>query len=145
MIIGLGADHGGFELKEHIKAYLADKGYKIKDYGTQDGSAVDYPDIAFGLCEGLKQNECEAGILFCGTGIGISIAANKVSGIRCAHCTDSFSARMAKEHNHANVIAIGGRITGPCIAEEIVLAYLDAKEQGGRHDIRVAKIMNYEG
>lgn len=145
MIIGLGADHGGYELKEHIKKYLSDKGYEIKDYGTYSGEAADYPDIAFKTCEGLNSGECDRAILFCGTGIGISIAANKVKGIRCAHCTDSYSAKMSRCHNNANVIALGGRITGVCVAEEIVDAYLGASFLGERHEARVKKIMDYEG
>ena len=88
MIIGLGADHGGFGLKEHIKAYLEDKGFEVKDYGTYSEASVDYPDIAFEVCGKYNTGEFDRGILFCGTGIGISIAANKVSGIRCAHCTE---------------------------------------------------------
>lgn len=143
MIIGMGADHGGYELKEHIKSYLTEKGYEIKDYGIYDGEAADYPDVAFKTCEGLLSGECERALLFCGTGIGISIAANKVDGIRCAHCTDSYSSKMARQHNNANVIALGGRITGACIAEEIVDAYLGAEFLGGRHGVRVDKIMNY--
>ncbi len=144
MIIGLGADHGGYELKEHIKAYIKDLGHEVVDYGTLDGTSVDYPDIAFSLCEGYNKGEFERGILFCGTGIGISIAANKVENIRCAHCTDPYSSKMARQHNNANVIALGGRITGACLAEEIVLAYLEADFSGGRHETRVNKIMNYK-
>ena len=143
MIIGMGADHGGFELKEHIKKYLSEKGYEIKDYGTYNEESVDYPDIAFSVCEGLLRGECERAILFCGTGIGISIAANKVDGIRCAHCTDPYSSKMSRQHNNANVIALGGRITGSCLAEEIVDAYLNAEFLGGRPEARVEKIMNY--
>lgn len=144
MIIGLGADHGGFELKQHIKCFLSEKGYEIVDFGTLTGEAVDYPDIAFSLCEGVTGGKCELGILFCGTGIGISIAANKVKGIRCAHCTDPYSSKMAKQHNNANVIALGGRITGANLAEEIVTAFLEAEFLGGRHETRVSKIINYE-
>ena len=145
MIIGLGADHGGFELKEYIKEYLVKKGYEVRDFGSYDGASVDYPDVAFEVCEAYNKGGFDAGILFCGTGIGISIAANKVPGIRCAHCTDSFSAKMAKQHNHANFISLGGRITGQCVAQEIVSAYLEASEEGGRHSVRVDKIMNYKG
>ncbi len=144
MIIGLGSDHGGFALKEHIKKYLESKGYEFKDYGTYSEASVDYPDIAYSLCEGLIAGECESGILFCGTGIGISIAANKVDGIICAHCTDPYSSKMARMHNNANVIALGGRITGFSLAEEIVDAYLNAEFLGGRHADRVNKILNYK-
>ena len=144
MIIGLGADHGGFELKEHIKKYLSDKGYEIKDYGTNVGSAVDYPDIAFKTCEGLLLGECDRAILFCGTGIGISIAANKVKGIRAAHVCDTFSARMAREHNNAQIICLGERITGIEVALEIVKTYLNSEFAGGRHEKRVSKITEIE-
>ena len=145
MIIGIGADHGGFQLKEHIKTYLETQGFEVKDYGAYTEESVDYPDIAFKVCEAFDKGEFDRGILFCGTGIGISIAANKVSGIRCAHCTDTYSAKMAKQHNDANFIALGGRITGVCLAEEIIDAYLSSEYIGGKHAIRVEKIMNYEG
>lgn len=143
-MIGMGSDHGGYELKEQIKKHLTEKGFEIKDYGTLDGAAVDYPDIAKVVCDGVVGGDCEYGILFCGTGIGISIAANKVKGIRAAHVTDSYSGKMAKEHNNANVICIGGRITGYEIAREIVDAYISAEFAGGRHIPRVEKIMNLE-
>ena len=143
-MIGMGSDHGGYELKEQIKKYLLEKGFEIKDYGTLDGTAVDYPDIAEVVCNGVVGGDCEFGILFCGTGIGISIAANKVKGIRAAHVTDSYSGKMAKEHNNANVICIGGRITGYEIAREIVDAYISAEFAGGRHIPRVEKIMSLE-
>lgn len=145
MIIGLGADHGGFGLKEHIKKFLEEKGYEVKDYGTHTEDSVDYPDVAFRVCEAYNNGEFELGVLFCGTGIGISIAANKVPNIRCAHCTDTYSAKMAKQHNDANIIALGGRITGACLAEEIVLTYLTSEYLGGKHSRRVEKIMNYKG
>ena len=145
MIIGLGADHGGINLKEHIKAYLESKGHEVKDYGTYTADSVDYPDIAFKVCEAYKRGEFERGILFCGTGIGISIAANKVPDIICAHCTDTFSGKMARQHNNASIIALGERITGICLAEEIVDAYLSSEHLGGKHAVRVEKILNYKG
>lgn len=143
-MIGIGADHGGYKLKEHIKCLLSDKGFKVKDFGTYSTDSVDYPDIAKPLCESVAAGECECGILVCGTGIGMSIAANKVKGIRAAHVTDSYSARMTKEHNNANVICLGERITGIEIANDIVNAYLSAEFMGGRHEGRVEKIMNIE-
>lgn len=143
-MIGIGNDHGGFELKIHIKKMLESKGYEVKDFGTHNTDSVDYPDIAIPLCESVVSGECECGILVCGTGIGMSIAANKINGIRAAHITDSFSARMTKMHNNANVICLGGRITGPEIASDIVEAYLGAQFQGGRHENRVNKIMALE-
>ena len=143
-MIGIGNDHGGFELKIHIKKLLESKGYEVKDFGTHNTDSVDYPDIAIPLCESVVSGECECGILVCGTGIGMSIAANKINGIRAAHITDSFSARMTKMHNNANVICLGGRITGPEIASDIVEAYLGAQFQGGRHENRGNKIMALE-
>ena len=143
-MIGIGSDHGGYELKEQIKTYLKEKGVELKDFGTFDGGAVDYPDIAEIVCKSVVSSECEFGILFCGTGIGISISANKINGIRAAHVTDSYSAKMSKEHNNANIICLGGRITGYEIAREIVDAYMNAEFAGGRHERRVEKIMNLE-
>ena len=143
-MIGMGSDHGGYELKEQIKSYLTEKGVELKDFGTFNGDAVDYPDVAEVVCKSITSGECEWGILFCGTGIGISISANKIKGIRAAHVTDSYSAKMSKEHNNANVICLGGRITGYEIAREIVDAYMNADFLGGRHERRVDKIMNLE-
>jgi len=144
MKIGIGSDHGGFELKAQLKKYLIDKGIELKEYGTIDGSSIDYPDVAIDVCEKVVTGELDCAILVCGTGIGISIAANKVCGIRAAHVTDSYSARMAREHNNANVICLGGRITGVEIAYTIIDEYLSAKFQGGRHQTRVDKIMSIE-
>lgn len=143
-MIGIGCDHGGYELKEHIKKVLLEKGIEIKDFGVHDTASVDYPDIAKPLCESVVKGECECGILVCGTGIGMSIAANKIKGIRAAHVTDSYSARMTKEHNNANVICLGGRITGVEIATDIVNAYLNAEFAGGRHQNRLDKITALE-
>ena len=140
MKIVLGADHGGFELKEILKKHLEDKGCELCDVGAYDTNSVDYPDIAKKVCASITSGESDKGILICGTGIGMSIAANKVCGIRAAHVTDTFSARMTKEHNDANIICLGERITGIEIALEIVEAYLNATFQGGRHANRVAKI-----
>lgn len=143
-MIGIGSDHGGYTLKEHIKELLASKGIEVKDFGAYSTDSVDYPDIAKPVCESVASGECECGILVCGTGIGMSIAANKVKGIRAAHVTDSYSARMTKEHNNANVICLGERITGVEIANDIVNAYLSAEYAGGRHEKRVEKIMQLE-
>ncbi|NLY44175.1 MAG: ribose 5-phosphate isomerase B [Clostridiaceae bacterium] len=139
-MIAIGSDHGGFELKEEIKKKLIQEGYEVKDFGTYSPESVDYPDIAKPVCMSILNGECEKGILICGTGIGISIAANKIHGIRAALCGDCFSARMAKEHNDANVIALGGRVLGPGLAWEIVKTWLGVKFQGGRHQTRVDKI-----
>ncbi|MBQ7954050.1 MAG: ribose 5-phosphate isomerase B [Clostridia bacterium] len=143
-MIGIGTDHGGVELKTHIKNLLESKGIEVKDFGIHNTDSVDYPDIAIPVCESVVSGECECAILVCGTGIGMSIAANKIKGIRAAHVTDSFSARMTKMHNNANVICLGGRITGPEIASDIVEAYLNAKFEGGRHANRVDKVIALE-
>lgn len=143
-MIGIGSDHGGYTLKEHIKKMLEEKGIEVKDFGTHSTDSVDYPDIAKAVCKSITNGECECGILICGTGIGMSIAANKIKGIRAAHVTDSYSARMTKEHNNANVICLGERITGIEIANDIVNAYLNAEFAGGRHEKRVTKLMALE-
>lgn len=139
-MIAIGCDHGGFNLKNAIMKKLEEMGYDYKDFGTYSTDSCDYPDIAKEVCKAITSSECDKGILVCGTGIGMSMAANKVKGIRAAHVTDTFSARMTKEHNDANVICLGERITGIEIALEIVEAYLNATFQGGRHANRVAKI-----
>ena len=143
-MIAIGCDHGGLSHKEKIKEKLTEWGYEYKDFGTYDESSCDYPDIAKEVAEGIKSGECDKGILICGTGIGMSIAANKVSGIRAAHVTDTFSAKMSREHNNAHIICLGERITGIEVAFEIVKAYLEAEFQGGRHEQRVNKIMALE-
>lgn len=144
-MLAIGADHGGINLKEILKNYLDERGIEVKDFGTYDSSSCDYPDIAEKVCGAILSGECERGILVCGTGIGMSIAANKVSGIRAAHVTDTYSARMAREHNNAHIICLGERITGCDLAVEIVKSYLDAEFLGGRHGNRVDKIMALEG
>ena len=143
-MLAIGSDHGGINLKQSIKALLEERGIETKDFGTFDSSSVDYPDIAEKVAAAVVSGECETGILVCGTGIGMSIAANKIKGIRAAHVTDTYSARMAREHNNANIICLGERITGCDLALEIVKAYLDAEFLGGRHETRVNKIMNLE-
>ncbi len=144
-MIALGGDHGGFVLKEMLVLYLKSKGYEVKDCGTFECEAVDYPDIAGQVCDAVLSGECGCGILICGTGIGVSIAANKIKGIRAALCSDTYSARMAKQHNNAKVIALGGRVIGEELAYELVNAYLGEQFAGGRHQIRVDKIMELEG
>ncbi len=143
-MIAIGCDHGGINLKEIIKKFLDEKGMEYKDFGTYSTDSCDYPDYAKAVCEGIISGECEKGILVCGTGIGMSIAANKIDGIRAAHVTDTYSARMTREHNNANVICLGERITGCDLALEIVNAYLNAEFQGGRHQNRVDKLMAFE-
>ncbi len=143
-LIAIGCDHGGFELKGQISELLTELGFEVVDCGCFSNASVDYPDIAKTLCEKITGGECKKGILICGTGIGMSIAANKINGIRCAHCTDTFSAQMAAEHNNANVIALGARITGSELAKCIVKSWLNADFLGGRHAERVNKIMALE-
>ena len=145
MRIGIGSDHGGFELKEHIKDYLEKEGIDYLDYGTNSLDSVDYPDYGRRLSEGITSGEVDKGIAICGTGIGISIACNKVKGIRCALCGDTYSARMSVEHNNANIIALGGRVIGKDLAVEIVSVWLKSQFQGGRHGRRVNKISDIEG
>lgn len=144
-MIAIGSDHGGFALKKEIIEYLEnEKGVTVKDCGCYSPEAVDYPDIAVTVCNEVRNDSCECGILICGTGIGISIAANKMHGIRAALCHSSFDARMSRMHNDANVLCLGGRTTGVSIALDIVNAYVDASFEGGRHEKRVGKIMAIE-
>ena len=139
-MIAIGADHGGFELKEHIKKHLDELGLEYKDYGTYSEESVDYPDCAKPVCEAVMDGTADKGILICGTGIGISIAANKHKGIRAALCSNVYSAKMTKVHNNANVICLGGRVTGRELAFMIVDAWLNAEYEGGRHQARIDKI-----
>ena len=143
-MIVMGSDHGGLELKNHIKSHLLERGISVKDFGVFTEDSVDYPDCAKPVCEAVLAGGDVRGILCCGTGIGISIAANKFKGIRAALCSDVFSAKMSKEHNNANVICLGGRVTGRELAFMIVDAWLDAEFQGGRHADRIAKIHELE-
>jgi len=144
MKVALGSDHGGFQLKEAIKKHLNRKGIEFADYGTFNSESVDYPDYGRITAEAIMSGECDRGIVCCGTGIGISLAANKVKGIRCALVSEEYSARMAKSHNNANMIAMGGRVVGEGIATGIVDAWLGAEFECGRHERRVEKIMEIE-
>lgn len=139
MKIGIGSDHGGFELKEIIKEAFQGE-VEFVDYGTNSKDSVDYPDFGKRVGEAVVKGEVERGIVICGTGIGISIAANKVDGVRCALCNDLFSAKMSRNHNNANVLAMGGRVIGDVLAIEIVKVFLAEEFEGGRHAIRVEKI-----
>ncbi|MCH5184785.1 MAG: ribose 5-phosphate isomerase B [Oscillospiraceae bacterium] len=139
-MLALGSDHGGFELKEQIKEHLKNAGVEFKDFGIYENKSADYPDIAKDVCGRVLSGECSAAVLMCGTGIGISIAANKINGIRAALCSDVFSAKMAKQHNNANVLCLGGRVTGPELAFMIVDTWLGEEFLGGRHGERVDKI-----
>ena len=145
MKIAIGADHGGYRLKEEIKEFLVSEGYEVSDFGTDSEASVDYPDIAYPLSKAISKREFERGILICGTGIGMSLVANKVKGVRAALCSDVYSARHSVLHNNANVLALGGRVLGPGLAKEIVSAWLKEKfSEGERHVRRVNKILDLE-
>ena len=145
MKITIGSDHGAVELKEEVKKVLAEfEGVEVKDVGTFGTASVDYPDIAEKVCAEVVSGAADRGIVLCGTGLGISIAANKIKGIRCALCNDVYSARMSREHNNANVLAMGGRVTGFGTAGEIVRIWMTTEFAGGRHARRVDKIMALE-
>lgn len=144
MRIALGADHGGYVLKEEIKKWLAAQGYEYQDYGTHSADSCDYPDIAAAVAGSVASGQCEKGIIVCGTGIGVSIAANKVKGIRAALCHDTFSARASREHNDANILTLGERVIGRGLALDIVDVWLCSEFAGGRHKARVDKITALE-
>lgn len=141
----IGSDHGGYALKQEIVKHLSERGIAYRDYGTYSEESCDYPDYGEAVGRAVASGECERGIVVCGTGIGISIAANKVRGVRCALCGDCFSAQMAREHNDANVLALGARVLGAGLALKIVDTFLDSSFAGGRHERRVAKLMAIEG
>lgn len=135
-IIAIGCDHGGYELKEFIKEMLAAQNVEFKDFGC-DGEPVNYPDYADKVCRAIQSGECCRGILVCGTGIGMSMAANKHKGIRAACCSDTYSARMTRAHNDANVLCLGGRVLGFGLAADMVQIFLSTEFEGGRHKTRV--------
>jgi ribose 5-phosphate isomerase B len=144
MRIAIGADHAGYEAKEGLKQRLARRCETVEDVGTHGSASVDYPDFAGRVARLVAEGKADFGVLICGSGIGMSIAANKVRGIRAAHCTEAYTARLAREHNDANVLCMGSRVTGPGLMEETLDAFLDASFQHGRHDGRVDKIMRLE-
>lgn len=143
-MIALGADHGGYELKEALKQWMDENGIEYKDFGTYSTEPVDYPDIAKPVAEAVAAGKYEKGILCCGTGIGISIAANKVKGIRAACCSDYFSAKYTRLHNDANILCMGGRVVGAGLAIELADVFLKTRFEGGRHLKRIAKISYIE-
>lgn len=144
MNIAIGSDHGGFRLKAEITAMLAEKNISFKDFGTHSAEAVDYPDISRAVAEAVASGDYDRGIIICGTGIGVSIAANKIKGIRAALCHDVFSAQMSREHNDANILTMGERVIGPGLARMIVETWLNTEFAGGRHGRRVEKIIQLE-
>ncbi|MBU5590309.1 ribose 5-phosphate isomerase B [Clostridium sp. MSJ-4] len=144
MKIAIGSDHGGFKLKGEIAKHLTSKGIEFVDFGTFNENSCDYPDFALKVAEEVAMKNFEFGILICGTGIGISISANKVPGVRAALCSDTFSAHATREHNNANILALGERVVGTGLALDIVDTFLNAKFEGERHQRRIDKISEIE-
>jgi ribose 5-phosphate isomerase B len=144
MQVGLACDHGGFGLKEEVKAFLRSTGVEAVDFGSFDETSVDYPDFGVQVAEKVSKGELEKGILICGTGIGMSIVANKFPGVRAALANELYSARCSREHNDANILVLGGRVIGPGVAREIVKVWLETPFAGGRHEKRLEKIAALE-
>ena len=143
-MIAIASDHGGYQLKEHLKAYLAAKGISYEDFGTDSTDSCDYPVFGEAAARAVADGQCEKGIVICTTGIGISISANKVKGVRCALCGDVLSAEMTRRHNDANMLALGAAIVGVMTAERIVDVFLSTDFEGGRHARRVGRMMDIE-
>ncbi|HMM20869.1 MAG TPA: ribose 5-phosphate isomerase B [Selenomonadales bacterium] len=144
MLVGIGSDHGGFRLKEDIKQYLQEQGINFTDFGTCSTDSVDYPDVSREVAQAVADGKCDRGIIICGTGIGVSIAANKIRGIRAALCHDVYSAQMSREHNDANILTMGERVIGMGLARAIVEKWLATEFAGGRHSRRVCMIADLE-
>ena len=143
-MIVLGSDHGGLEMKTALKSVLESRGMDVADYGTDNGDSVDYPDFAEKVASAVSRGEVDLGVLVCGTGIGMSIVANKFPGVRAALATDEFMAQMAKEHNNANILVLGGRVLSVELATKMVNVWLDTAYEGGRHQLRLDKISQVE-
>ena len=143
-MIALAADHGGFALKEQVKQWLEEQKIPYHDFGTLDGASCDYPDMAAAACDAVVSGACEKALLFCGTGIGISMAANKIKGIRAACCSDYFSAKYTRMHNDANALCLGGRVVGAGLAIELVDVFLHTAFEGGRHQRLIDKVAALE-
>ena len=144
MKIAIGSDHGAFALKSKFIAHLEAQGHEVKDFGTYSTSSCDYPDFAGAAAKAVASGECERGIVLCTTGIGVSITANKVKGVRCALLSDPVSARLTRQHNDTNMMALGAGFVGPMLAKEIVDVWLGTEFEGGRHQRRVDKMMALE-
>lgn len=144
MKIAIASDHGGFELKDSMVEYIKSLGNEVMDLGTNSADSVDYPDYAKKVCEEIQQGNSDLGILICGTGIGMSLAANKFEGIRAACVSDVYSAKMSRNHNNANVLCIGARVIGDEVAKLIIKTFLENEFEAGRHQRRVDKIMAFE-
>lgn len=144
MKIAIASDHGGFDLKEQVKNWLQEMGHEAEDFGCHSKDSCDYPDFGAAAARAVASGQCERGIVVCTTGIGISIAANKVKGIRCALCSDSWSAEMTRRHNNANMLAMGAGVVGPLLARRMVETFLTTEFEGGRHQRRIDKITAVE-
>lgn len=144
MKVAVGSDHGGFKLKAEVMKHLTEKGIEFKDFGTYSEDSCDYPEFAEKVAHQVVDKNYDFGILICGTGIGIGIAANKVDGVRAALCSDTFSAHACREHNNANILTMGERVIGPGLALDIVDIFLSTEFQGGRHQTRIDKIKKIE-
>ena len=144
MKIAIGNDHVGVELKQHIVRYLQEKGHEVINFGTDETTSNHYPIYAEKVSRAVVSGECDKGILICGTGLGISISANKIHGVRCAVCSEPVSAALARQHNNANIVAMGARMIGPVMAEAIVDVFLNTGFEGGRHQLRVDMIMKLD-
>ncbi len=143
-MLAIGSDHGGFALKQEVKKHLEERGIEYKDWGCYDESSCDYPEMASRVATAIQRGEAELGLLFCGTGLGISMAANKYDGIRAACCSDYFSAKFTRVHNDANILCLGGRVLGAGLACELVDVFLDTPFEGGRHQRRIDQITEIE-
>lgn len=144
MKISIACDHGAFELKERLKAHLLEQGHQVADCGTNSAQSCDYPDFGIAAARLVADGSCERGVVLCTTGIGMSMAANKVKGVRCALCHEPLSAEMTRRHNDANVLAMGAGVTGGNLAERILDVFLSTGFEGGRHQRRIDKIMEAE-
>lgn len=144
MKVAIASDHGGMNIRQEVKQLMDEMGIQYEDFGCECETSVDYPDYALPVAEKVASGEFDRGILICGTGIGMSIAANKVKGIRCALVHDVFSAKATREHNNSNILAMGERVIGPGLAREIAKVWLSTHYEGGRHEKRVGKITAYE-
>lgn len=144
MKIAIGNDHVAVAMKNHIMEYLQKKGHEVINFGTDEESSSNYPEYSEKVAKAVVSGQCDKGILICGTGVGISIAANKVKGVRCVVCSESYSARLSRQHNNTNIVAFGARVIGIATAEDIVDAFISAEFEGGRHQTRVDMIMQLE-
>ncbi len=145
MKISIASDHGGYDLKEELRRWLIEQGHEVEDFGCASHASCDYADFCEPAARAVAEGKCERGIVICTTGIGASITANKVRGVRCALCSEPWSAQMTRRHNDANVLALGAGVTGPLMARQIVEAFLTFQFEGGRHQRRIDKIAAVEG